>query len=167
MNVDPTQIPGYQKKTSIGKCEDGITRKTTVGSIPTQNMTDVQRAIISSGEGVTHDSDHFYVPLDQNGQPQKYTQKISFAAREKHINQSNEINSRSQPQPQPISGPDSDKSQTPTQNGSVQTEPSKSPTERVESEPVEIRSEPAEGVKPGRRRQRQQEQKTLNQSWKR
>jgi len=121
MNVDPTQIQGYQKTTRTVKNEDGTTKQEPVGSVPIKNTTAMQRAILSSGKGVTRDDQNLYLPLNQNGQPEKYVQRTSFTARAQHLQQADAL----RPQTPPPSNPD--QPQPPPQGKPVQTEQSESP----------------------------------------
>ena len=91
MSVNPSDIKGYQAITRIGKGEDGIVKKEKFGQIPLNNMTSTQRSIIASGKGVTQDENHMYVPLNKDGNPENYTQKVSFSARSQHVQETQQM----------------------------------------------------------------------------
>ena len=152
MKVNPSEIEGYQTLTRPVTDKDGAVREEKVGQIPLDNMTSTQRGIVSSGEGVTHDEKNMYVPLNKDGKPMNYMQRVSFTAKGRHMQEEQQLKERKtaetqpeQEQPAPVGSPvdqtdpiSGEQEQTespgvPTEQ--PQTEPKQSPAEQPHSEP--------------------------------
>lgn len=164
MKVNPSEIEGYQTLTRPVTDKDGTVREEKVGQIPLDNMTSTQRGIISSGEGVTRDEKNMYVPLNKDGNPNNYTQRVSFTAKGRHMQEEQQLKKRKtaetrteqgdaaskepttgQEQPAPVGSPVDQTNpisgeQTQTESPVVpseqpQAKPRQSPAEQPQSEP--------------------------------
>lgn len=146
MNVNPSDIKGYQAVTRPVTDKDGTVREEKVGQIPLDNMTSTQRGIISSGEGVTRDEKNMYVPLNKDGNPNNYTQKVSFTARDRHMQEAQQLKERKTAETQPEQGGASSKEPSAKQEQLAQagslvnhTNPVRySPSTQHQTEPVDL-----------------------------